>query len=109
MTEERVPVMTKVEFVVGCSCESLVDRNQSSVTWIVKIKGTCCVILLKNDIVTSCLLKEVSKLQTAWTGSDNTELVMTGTRTKFCNVVKKEQNGRDTNLHTPRVAHSTSG
>ena len=40
MTEERVPVMTKVEFVVGCSCESLVDRNQSSVTWIVKIKGT---------------------------------------------------------------------
>ena len=40
MTEERVPVVSKVELVVGCSRESLVDGNQSTVTWIMEVERT---------------------------------------------------------------------
>ena len=40
MTEERVPVVSKVELMVGCSRESLVDGNQSTVTWIMEVEGT---------------------------------------------------------------------
>lgn len=63
VAKQRVPIMAKVEFTVCFARVTFIDADQFSMTGIQGEKVPWCISTFKDNVVPTCMLKEIGHLQ----------------------------------------------